>query len=146
MKIDPNVVNVKIMRSDECTRLPSLSREGDACYDCFAADNVDISQGDRAKIPLGFHLAIPEGYEGVIRPRSGYSSKGVDVTIGTIDSNYRGEVSAVVVNNSKGDKHFRKGDKICQLAIRSVPFAVFEEVTDLDETNRGSNGFGSSGF
>ena len=89
---------------------------------------------------------LPEGYEAIIRPRSGLSLKGIDECIGTIDSNYRGEVKACIVNNSEGSFDVRSGDRICQLAIRKTEDIVFEQVENLSETNRGDNGFGSSGI
>lgn len=123
-----------------------FKREGDACADCYSNISVAIASKSRVVIPLGFALEIPEGYEGVIRPRSGMTSKEIDSAIGTIDSNYRGELKAVIINDSDKKITISKGDRICQLAIRKTEYITFEEVDELSETERGSNGFGSSGM
>ena len=96
-------------------------------------------------IGLGFALALPKGYEGVIRPRSGLSAKGIDGAIGTIDENYRGELKAILINNTKEDYAVNFGDRICQLAIRKTEEINLVTVDVLDKTNRGDKGFGSSG-
>lgn len=79
--------------------IPMYSRDGDACLDCYSNEKVEIKSGCRNLVKLGFALELPLDYEAVIRPRSGLSKNGIDVSIGTIDSNYRGEVSANVINN-----------------------------------------------
>lgn len=127
---------------------PTYTRKGDACLDCRAAiadEFIKIPSHSRCLIPLGFALALPEGYEAVIRPRSGLSKDGIDVAIGTVDSNYRGEIKANIINNSEGPFEIRRSEKICQLAIRKTEEIEFEKVSELDETERGINGFGSSG-
>lgn len=126
-------------------KAPEYKRTGDACLDCYAAQSVVIKKGERALIPLGFSMQLPKGYEAIIRPRSGLSSIGVDVAIGTIDSNYRGIVSACVINNANTDYNVFLGDRICQLAIRKTVFSSWKIVKALNKTVRGSNGFGSSG-
>lgn len=131
-------------------KLPEYKRDGDACLDCYArlADNVaaiKLPQNSRCLVNLGFALELPQGWEAVIRPRSGLSKLGIDNAIGTIDSNYRGEVKACVINNSGGEYSIAKDDRICQLAIRKAPKIEWEVVNELSETVRGENGFGSSG-
>lgn len=126
--------------------IPVFKRDGDACADCYSNISVAIASKSRVIIPLGFSLEIPEGYEGVIRPRSGMTSKEIDAAIGTIDSNYRGELKVVIINDSDKKITISKGDRICQLAIRKTEHITFEEVDELSETERGSNGFGSSGM
>lgn len=128
-------------------RLPEMKREGDACFDCYARleNPIKIKIGMRQLIPLGFKIQLPEYTEAVIRPRSGFTSKGIDEAIGTIDSNYRGEVMACVINNSKEHIEISNGDRICQLAIRRYSPVTFDVVDKLDESNRGENGFGSTG-
>lgn len=128
-------------------KLPEMKREGDACFDCYARlDNpVKIKIGMRQLIPLGFKIQLPEYTEAVIRPRSGFTSKGIDEAIGTVDSNYRGEVMACVINNSKEHIEISNGDRICQLAIRRYNPVIFNVVDKLDESNRGEKGFGSTG-
>lgn len=126
-------------------KMPEFKRKGDACLDCYASQSVCIKKGERALIPLGFAMQLPKKYEAVIRPRSGLTSIGIDETIGTIDSNYRGIVSACLINNSNTDYNVFIGDRICQMAIRKTHNISFKKVKHLNKTNRGSNGFGSSG-
>lgn len=124
---------------------PVYSRDGDACLDCFSRVFITIEPGERAKIPLGFALSIPRGYEGVIRPRSGMTLHSHDSYIGTIDSNYTGEVSAIIKNDTDDTFYVNKYDRVCQLAIRKTEEINFIRVNELPKTERGSNGFGSSG-
>ena len=128
-------------------QMPSYSRQGDACLDCYAAENIALNSGETKKIRLGFALELPKGYEAQIRPRSGLSLKGVQVQLGTIDSNYRGEVNAIVYYaSSMGYFEIIKGSRIAQMKIEKVEPVTFVEVAKLSETNRGDNGFGSSGI
>lgn len=113
-------------------KMPLFKRIGDACMDCFSYEKATVEAHSRKLIDLGFALELPEGFEAVVRPRSGLSAKGIEVAIGTIDSNYRGGVKA-------------KEDRICQLAIRKTESVIFEVVENLSETERGACGFGSSG-
>ena len=135
-------VDVKIIEGGE---LPKYQRKHDACLDCYSRINVVIPKGKRVLVPLGFALELPTGYEAIVRPRSGLSRDEIDVAIGTIDSNYRGEVMACVINNTSDRYEISAGDRICQLAIREAPQIKFNVVEELSETERGSNGFGSSG-
>ena len=128
---------------------PEYKRVGDACLDCYARIEegpIIIEKGTRALIPLGFALELPADYEAVVRPRSGLTSKSIDIAIGTCDENYRGELMANVINNSEKVYAICNGDRICQLAIRYAPKIMFEIVEKLSETNRGEAGFGSSGI
>ncbi len=138
------VVDVKVKVLEGGT-LPSYKRFGDACMDCCARTNITIEPGRRRLVPLGFAMELPWGYEGVVRPRSGLTSDEVDEAIGTIDANYRGEVKGCIINNTDETLYIEKGDRICQLAIREAPLIKWKVVTALSETERGENGFGSSG-
>ncbi len=138
------MVNVKIKLMDD-GKLPSYQHDGDACLDCYSAEDLYIPAGSRTLVKLGFALELPKMYEAVIRPRSGLSKNEIDCVIGTIDSNYRGEVSANIINNSDSVLKISFGDRICQMAIRKVPEFELIEVEELTETERGTNGFGSSG-
>lgn len=128
-------------------KLPEYKREGDVCLDCYSRCEkpIEIKPKERALIPLGFALELPEGWEAVIRPRSGMSKSSVDSLIGTIDTNYRGELCAILWNNSGVAISVENETRVCQLAIREVPKIEWEIVSELSETNRGANGFGSSG-
>ena len=140
-------LKVKIKTIDDGT-LPEYKRIGDVCMDCKArlSQSISIPAHSRCLVNLGFALELPEGYEAVIRPRSGLSFKAIDVQIGTIDMNYRGEVKACVVNNTDGPYDVNPGDRICQLAIREAPRVVWDVVSELSDTVRGESGFGSSGL
>ena len=126
-------------------KLPAYMHFGDACCDCYAAEDLTIERGKIAKVKLGFCLDLPAGYEAQIRPRSGLSSKGVVAILGTVDSNYRGEVCGVVQNLSSDDFKVKRGDRICQMKIEKVEPVIFEEVKTLSDTLRSDKGFGSTG-
>lgn len=139
-------VKIKVLDSG---MMPEFKRDGDVCMDCHARlerDHVSIPDGTRCLINLGFAMELPEGFEAVVRPRSGLSFKGLDVAIGTVDTSYRGEVKACVINNTGGEYDVYNGDRICQLAVREIPKVNFLKVMELSESVRGSNGFGSSGI
>jgi dUTP pyrophosphatase len=113
-----------------------------------AADELEIAPGGRTLVPCGFAMALPDGFEGQVRPRSGLAAKnGVTVlnAPGTIDADYRGEVKVILINH--GDEPFiiRRGDRIAQLVVAPVTAFAFHEVETLDETSRGTGGFGSTG-
>lgn len=128
-------------------KLPEYKREGDVCLDCYSRCEkpIEIKPKERALIPLGFALELPEGYEAVIRPRSGMNLQGVDGCIGTIDTNYRGELMGCLVNNMNVAISVENETRVCQLAIREAPHITWECVGELSVTERGANGFGSSG-
>ena len=128
--------------------LPGYASAGAAGMDVVAAEGVLMRPGARAAIPTGFALAIPAGWEVQVRPRSGLALKhGVTClnTPGTIDSDYRGEVKVILAN--LGDEHFevKRGDRIAQLVPAQVQRVTLVEVDALDDTARGSGGFGSTG-
>lgn len=128
-------------------RLPEFKTDGAVCADCYSRCNnpIEIKPNSRALIPLGFAVELPKGYEMVLRPRSGMSKNGIDSVIGTIDFDYRGEVMACVINNIDKAITVENDTRICQCAIRQVPEIEFEVVSELSETVRGNNGFGSTG-
>lgn len=128
-------------------RVPEFKTDGAVCADCYSRCNnpIEIKPNSRALIPLGFGVELPKGYEMVLRPRSGMSKNGIDSVIGTIDFDYRGEVMACVINNIDEAISVENDTRICQCAIRQVPEIEFEVVSELSETVRGNNGFGSTG-
>ena len=139
------IIRTKII---EAGKLPEYKTEGAACADCYARlpnDSVTIPKGTRCLVNLGFALELPEGYEAVIRPRSGNSKHGLDIAVGTIDSDYRGELKACMINNDKGDIEIHNGDRVCQIKIQRAEQFEFLPVENLEETERGSAGFGSTG-
>ncbi|NLY67373.1 MAG: dUTP diphosphatase [Tissierellia bacterium] len=131
--------------------LPSYKTIGAAGMDLYA--NIDqpivLKPLDRVLIPTGLYISVPEGYEAQIRARSGMALKhGITLAngIGTIDSDYRGEVGVILVNLSNEEYVINKGDRIAQLVIAKYEKIEFEEVDFLDETERGSGGFGHTGY
>jgi dUTP pyrophosphatase len=113
------------------------------------AEEVLLKPLERALIPTGLFIELPVGYEAQVRPRSGLAiKKGITVlnTPGTIDADYRGEVMVILVNLSAEDYTIRNGDRIAQMIISKHEQADWQEVDDLDETSRGSGGFGHTGL
>lgn len=125
--------------------LPEKKTDGAACADCYANDSVLIPAGKTGIVPLGFRMEIPEGYYAEIRPRSGLTLKGILVQIGTIDSDYRGEVGAITTNLTGEDYLVNEQDRICQIMIKKITDLPAELSSELTETERGSKGFGSTG-
>ena len=111
-------------------------------------EGIDLAPGERALVPTGLRLQIPPGYEGQVRPRSGLALKrGLTVlnAPGTIDADYRGEVGVILVNLSAEPQRIEPGERVAQLVIAPVTRASWEEVDELDESERGGGGFGSTG-
>lgn len=128
--------------------LPEYKTAGAAGCDLHAVLEYPKKLGrlDRAVIPTGIHVQLPEGYEAQVRPRSGLAAKfGVTAILGTIDADYRGEIKTILVNLSNEDYTVQPGERIAQLVISKVERATFVEVDSLDDTERGEGGFGSTG-
>ena len=132
--------------------LPQYGTPGAAGLDLRAAvpegSPVTLQPGERALIPTGLSIAVPEGYEAQVRPRSGLAVKhGITClnTPGTIDSDYRGEVHALLINHGSEPFEVRRGERIAQMVVARYERAVWREVHILSETERGSGGFGSTG-
>ena len=128
--------------------LPAYATDGAAGMDVCAAEDVELAPGGRHAVATGFALAIPEGYEIQVRPRSGLAFKhGISVpnAPGTIDSDYRGELKVLLINHGSESFAIHRGDRIGQLVLAPVTRAAFAEVDDLDDTERGAGGFGSTG-
>lgn len=144
-----NKVNIKFV-AQEGAIVPEYKTSGAAGADvcAFLSEPVVIKSGEFAMIPTGLSFAIPEGYEIQVRPRSGLAAKnGVTVlnTPGTIDSDYRGEVKVILINHGKDAFTVNNGDRIAQLIVAPVTQGVFEKTDELDSTERGEGGFGSTG-
>lgn len=128
--------------------LPAYATDGAAGMDVVSAEELSLSPGARHAVATGFAMAIPEGYEVQVRPRSGLALKhGVTClnTPGTIDSDYRGEVKVILANLGTEPFEIKRGDRIAQLVPTPVLRAALHEVASLDATERGSGGFGSTG-
>ena len=129
-------------------KMPEYKTEGAACADCYArlmTPYITIPKGARCLVNLGFCMELPKGYEAVIRPRSGLTSKAIDNGIGTIDSDYRGEVKVCVINNTGEDIEIKNLERICQMKIQEAEQFKFVQVNELSETERGDGGFGHTG-
>ena len=146
-----NTVQIKIKRLPHCYALPKCATTGAAGMDLTAAISqpLTLDPGQRTGIPAGIILEIPPGYEGQVRARSGLAARaGLALTngVGTIDSDYRGEVIVLIVNLGDKPYTFEPGERIAQLLITPVPQVEIVEVDNLSEsTHRGAGGFGSTG-
>jgi len=143
-------VDIAVKRLDHAADLPLPSYEtaGSAGMDVRAAEELVIAPSKRGLIGTGFAFAIPAGYEIQVRPRSGLAlKKGISIpnTPGTIDSDYRGELKVILINHGEEDFVIQRGDRIAQIVVAPVQRGILNEVADLDETQRGSGGFGSTG-
>jgi dUTP pyrophosphatase len=141
-------IRLKRLPHGEGLPLPAYATEHAAGMDVVAAEALTLAPGARHAVATGFAIAIPEGYEVQVRPRSGLALKhGVTClnTPGTIDSDYRGEVKVILANLGQEPFPIRRGDRIAQLVPAPVQRARFTEVEQLDDTGRGAGGFGSTG-
>jgi dUTP pyrophosphatase len=144
----PITIAIKRLPHGDGLPLPAYATDGAAGMDVVAAEAVTLAPGGRHAVATGFAIAIPEGYEVQVRPRSGLALKqGVTClnTPGTIDSDYRGEVKVILANLGQDMVEIRRGDRIAQLVPAPVQRAHFAEVVTLDDTARGAGGFGSTG-
>jgi dUTP pyrophosphatase len=141
-------IGLKRLTHGEGLPLPSYASDGAAGLDVVAAEDLTLEPGARHAVATGFAIAIPEGFEVQVRPRSGLALKhGITClnTPGTIDSDYRGEVKVILANLGGEPFEVRRGERIAQLVPAPVLRATFREVDDLDSTQRGAGGFGSTG-
>ncbi len=134
------------IKLNEGARLPSKGSLGAAGHDLYSSETFELQVGERKLVKVGISTAIPEKYEAQIRGRSGLTLKGIDVPLGTIDSDYRGEWGVILVNNSGKPFQFKKGDRIAQAVFNRVSTTYFSIVQELDYTVRGEGGFGSTGI
>jgi dUTP pyrophosphatase len=142
-------VRLRIKRLDPGLELPAYAHPGDAGMDLYAAQDVSLAPGERGLVPTGIAVAIDEGYAGFVQPRSGLALKqglGLVNAPGLIDSQYRGEIKVVAINlDPTTPIAIRRGDKIAQFVVQPVVRAELVEVDELDATQRGEGGFGSTG-
>lgn len=145
----PVKVHVKRLNNGANLPLPNYASDGAAGMDVCAAQSLTLRVGKRVAVPTGFAFAIPQGYEVQVRPRSGLAlNHGISVlnTPGTIDSDYRGEIKIILANLGDEDFQIQTGDRIAQLVVTPVTHAEMVEVDELNETARGTGGFGSTGI
>ena len=144
------VIKIKRLASGGGIDLPVYATSGAAGMDICAANEADIvlAAGERWAVPTGFAMAIPDGFEAQIRPRSGLALKhGISVANapGTIDSDYRGEIAVIIINLGSAPFTIARGMRIAQMVIAPVTRGQFTEVDELDDSDRGVGGFGSTG-
>ncbi|GAA4887257.1 MULTISPECIES: dUTP diphosphatase [Saccharopolyspora] len=143
--------NVKVLlsRLDPDVPLPAYATPGDAGADLVTTSDLVLEPGARAVVGTGVALALPEGYAGFVHPRSGLAARaglGMVNAPGTIDSGYRGEIKVCLINHDREEPlALRRGDRIAQLVVQRVERAVFQEVDELPESQRGTGGYGSTG-
>lgn len=144
-----NKVVLPIKRLDPTLELPSYAYDGDAGLDLRSNEDVTLAPFERRLVGTGLAVAIPEGYAGFVQPRSGLALReGLSManTPGLIDAHYRGELKVCAINlDPSKNIHIERGERIAQLVIQRVPVVSLLEVDELDETDRGAGGFGSSG-
>ncbi|MBU3668682.1 MAG: dUTP diphosphatase [Candidatus Taylorbacteria bacterium] len=139
-------IKLKIKRLHPNAKLPSYAHHGDAGFDLFVPESVTMEPGDRKTIPLGVAMEIPDGYVGLMFDKSSLSHKHGLKTFGNvIDSGYRGEIHAGLMNQSKNTYTLEAGQKIIQMLIIPVETVDIEETDILNESDRGTGGFGSTG-
>jgi len=143
-------VEIKRLPHGEGLDLPFYATTHAAGADLRAAIDADvvIEPGEKALIPTGFAMALPDNFEAQVRPRSGLALKHAITVLntpGTIDADYRGEVGVILINHSNAPFHIQRGDRIAQMIIAPFVQADFQAVSELSETERGEGGFGSSG-
>jgi dUTP pyrophosphatase len=144
-------ITLKIKRLANCHDLPRYATAGAAGMDLTAGIDkpITVNAGERCRIPCGIIVEIPQGYEGQVRPRSGLADRaGIALSncVGTIDSDYRGEVICLIINHGDKAYTFEPGERIAQLLIKPVLQVEVVEVDELDDTSeRGAGGFGSTG-
>lgn len=135
-----------IKRLDPSATTPEYQTEGAAAFDLYSSQLVSIGPGETNTVPTGWAFEIPEGYEVQIRPRSGVTLKtGLRVQLGTIDSDYRGEIKIIVQNTDEYRASVHFGERIAQGVLNKVPRAIFMQVPELSSSKRGTGGFGSTG-
>ena len=140
-------IPVRIQILNDKVKIPEYAHSSDAGADIYLYEDIEIPPHKTIIIPTGFKVAIPAGYEIQIRPRSGLSAKTplrIANSVGTIDSEYRGEVGIIMENTGNLTQKLNAGDKIAQMVISPIPMIQWKKVEELDETDRGAGGFGST--
>lgn len=142
-----NLSWLKVKKLSKNAKIPTYGHEGDACFDLYALENYTIRPGEVKLIRTGLAMAISEGYEMQVRPRSGLSLKGLIIPNSpcTIDAGYRGEIKTPMANVSEKAATIHAGDRYAQATIKPIWRVIFQEVDELPDSERGEGGFGSTG-
>ena len=139
-------ITVRIKKLDPSALVPAYAYKGDAAFDLCSRGDVSFAPGEYKGVPTGIAIAIPEGYVGLVWDKSSVGIKqGMKTLGGVVDCGYRGEVAVGLINLSGETRVFKRGEKLAQMVIQKKETVTFEEVSDLDGTERGEKGFGSSG-
>jgi dUTP pyrophosphatase len=145
----PIPLEILVTKLDNDAVIPTYAKPGDAGADLYSISDLVLSPGERALVKTGIAIALPNGYVGLVHPRSGLGLKnGISVvnTPGTIDAGYRGEIGVVLINHDLHESfQVKKGDRIAQLVIQKVENAQFKMVNQLPESERAAGGYGSTG-
>ena len=145
-----NDLRIYFKKLSDKAKIPEYSKCGDACCDLTVIEGYTIKPGDIILARTGFAMAMPEGFEAQIRPRSGLAFKGLTIvnSPGTVDSGYRGEIKIIFTNLGKTVISIKEGDRVAQMKFAAVYTGNFLDIGDnkLEDTERGSSGFGSTGF
>ncbi|BCB87854.1 deoxyuridine 5'-triphosphate nucleotidohydrolase [Phytohabitans suffuscus] len=144
-----DAVPVPVHRLDPDLPLPAYAHPGDAGADLVAAEDVELAPGERALVGTGVAIALPDGFVGLVHPRSGLAAR-LGVTVlnapGTVDAGYRGEIKVNLVNHDRAaTAKISRGDRIAQLVVQRVERAAFQPVDELPDSSRGAGGHGSTG-
>lgn len=135
-------MKVKQIKFEDDAKMPERAHYNDAGIDCFASESVVIEPHYRKRVKLGFGLELPDGYVAFLLPRSSMNAKGIRCEVGTIDAGYRGEIQAVIVNDTSDAIAIMKDDKIAQLVVMPITYV---DLVDNLNNDRNTNGFGSTG-
>jgi dUTP pyrophosphatase len=145
----PIPLEILVTKLDNDAVIPTYAKPGDAGADLYSISDLVLTPGERALVKTGIAIALPNGYVGLVHPRSGLGLKnGISVvnTPGTIDAGYRGEIGVVLINHDLHESfQVKKGDRIAQLVIQKVENAQFKMVNQLPESERAAGGYGSTG-
>jgi len=145
----PIALEILVTKLDNDAVIPTYAKPGDAGADLYSISDLVLAPGERALVRTGISIALPNGYVGLVHPRSGLGLKnGISVvnTPGTIDAGYRGEIGVVLINHDLHESfQVKKGDRIAQLVVQKVENAQFKMVNQLPESERAAGGYGSTG-
>ena len=142
-------LEIQVQRLDADLPLPAYAHPGDAGADLLTTVDVTLAPGERALVPTGIAIALPDGYVALVHPRSGLAARhGLSIvnSPGTVDAGFRGEIKVMLINHDPVEPiELRRGDRVAQLVIQRVEHALFTEVGDLPDSVRGDGGYGSTG-
>jgi dUTP pyrophosphatase len=141
-------VKVPLRRIDPDLPLPRQAHPGDGGVDLYSRETLSLAPGERRLVPTGIAIAVPAGHAGLVTPRSGLAARfgiGIANTPGVVDSGYRGELAVALINHGSATVEIKRGDRIAQLVVVPVVELEFEVVEELAPSERGADGFGSTG-